>query len=152
LLALSAALAFHCAGACAQSFPAKPVRIIVPFAAGGAVDDLARIVGAKLGAAFHQPVVVENHAGAGGNLGADLVAKSVPDGYTILQTTNGQAISPSIYRALPFDAVRDFVPVLRSIARCRSMRSGISFRSPSWSPPPWCWWLVPLCRSLRPAS
>jgi tripartite-type tricarboxylate transporter receptor subunit TctC len=116
LLALSAALAFHCAGACAQSFPAKPVRIIVPFAAGGAVDDLARIIGAKLGAAFHQPVVVENHAGAGGNLGADLVAKSVPDGYTILQTTNGQAISPSIYRALPFDAVRDFVPVTQLVA------------------------------------
>jgi tripartite-type tricarboxylate transporter receptor subunit TctC len=119
-LGLSAlALAVFClngASAWAQSFPSKPVRIIVPFAAGGAVDDLARIIGAKLGVSFHQPVVVENHAGAGGNLGADVVAKSSPDGYTILQTTNGQAISPSLYRALPFDAVTDFVPVTQLVA------------------------------------
>jgi tripartite-type tricarboxylate transporter receptor subunit TctC len=117
VLALSAAaLCLYGAGAFAQTFPSKPVRIIVPFAAGGAVDDLARIIGAKLGASFHQPVVVENHAGAGGNLGADVVAKSSPDGYTILQTTNGQAISPSLYRALPFDAVTDFVPVTQLVA------------------------------------
>ncbi|HEY6257695.1 MAG TPA: tripartite tricarboxylate transporter substrate binding protein [Xanthobacteraceae bacterium] len=104
------------AGACAQDFPNRPVRLIVPFAAGGAVDDLARIAGAKLGASWHQPVVVENHAGAGGNLGADLVAKSPPDGYAMLQTTNGQAISPSLYRALPFDAAADFVPVTQLVA------------------------------------
>jgi len=110
------ALGLDCASALAQSFPGKPVRIIVPFAAGGAVDDLARIIGAKLGASFHQPVVVENHAGAGGNLGADVVAKSVPDGTTILQTTNGQAISPSLYRTLPFDVVADFVPVTQLVA------------------------------------
>ena len=61
-------------------------------------------------------MVVENHAGAGGNLGADVVAKSTPDGYTILQTTNGQAISPSLYRALPFDAVADFIPVTQLVA------------------------------------
>ena len=114
--ALGLVLGLDCATAFAQSFPAKPVRIIVPFAAGGAVDDLARIIGAKLGASFHQPVVVENHAGAGGNLGADVVAKSVPDGTTILQTTNGQAISPSLYRALPFDVVADFVPVTQLVA------------------------------------
>jgi tripartite-type tricarboxylate transporter receptor subunit TctC len=116
LALIAAALCLNGAGAFAQTFPSKPVRIIVPFAAGGAVDDLARIIGAKLGAAFHQPVVVENHAGAGGNLGADVVAKSSPDGYTILQTTNGQAISPSLYRALPFDAVTDFVPVTQLVA------------------------------------
>jgi len=110
------ALCLDCASARAQSFPERPVRIIVPFAAGGAVDDLARIIGAKLGNAFHQPVVVENHAGAGGNLGADVVAKSAPDGATILQTTNGQAISPALYRALPFDAVTDFVPVTQLVA------------------------------------
>jgi tripartite-type tricarboxylate transporter receptor subunit TctC len=109
-------LGLDCAGASAQGFPARPVRIIVPFAAGGAVDDLARIIGAKLGAALRQPVLVENHAGAGGNLGADVVAKSSPDGHTILQTTNGQAISPSLYRALPFDAVTDFVPVTQLVA------------------------------------
>jgi tripartite-type tricarboxylate transporter receptor subunit TctC len=111
-----AALCLGCAGARAQGFPERPVRIIVPFAAGGAVDDLARIVGAKLGNAFRQPVLVENHAGAGGNLGADVVAKSAPDGATILQTTNGQAISPALYRALPFDAVADFVPVTQLVA------------------------------------
>jgi tripartite-type tricarboxylate transporter receptor subunit TctC len=116
LALIAAALRLKGAGAFAQTFPSKPVRIIVPFAAGGAVDDLARIIGAKLGAAFHQPVVVENHAGVGGNLGADVVAKSSPDGYTILQTTNGQAISPSLYRALPFDAVTDFVPVTQLVA------------------------------------
>jgi tripartite-type tricarboxylate transporter receptor subunit TctC len=117
LLALSwLALCLAGAGALAQSFPAKPVRIIVPFAAGGAVDDLARIIGAKLSTSFHQPVLVENHAGVGGNLGADLVAKSIPDGSTILQTTNGQAISPSLYRALPFDAVTDFAPVTQLVA------------------------------------
>jgi tripartite-type tricarboxylate transporter receptor subunit TctC len=112
----AATLCLAGSAASAQGFPGKPVRIIVPFAAGGAVDDLARIIGARLGAAFNQPVVVENHAGAGGNLGADVVAKSPPDGYTILQTTNGQAISPSLYRALPFDAVADFVPVTQLVA------------------------------------
>ena len=104
------------ASAPAQDFPTRPVRIIVPFAAGGAVDDLARIVGAKLSAAWHQPVVIENHAGAGGNLGADLVARSPPDGSIILQTTNGQAISPSLYRALPYDALADFTPVTQLVA------------------------------------
>src|SRR5215472_14243404 len=103
--ALIATLCLGASGALAQDFPTRPVRIIVPFAAGGAVDDLARIVGARLAAAWHQPVLVENHAGAGGNLGADLVAKSPPDGSIILQTTNGQAISPSLYRALPYDAL-----------------------------------------------
>jgi tripartite-type tricarboxylate transporter receptor subunit TctC len=102
--------------AVAQDYPARPIRIIVPFAAGGAVDDLARLVGSKLGASLHQAVVVENHPGAGGNLGADLVAKSAPDGYTILQTTNGQAISPAIYRVLPFDALADFAPVTQLVA------------------------------------
>jgi tripartite-type tricarboxylate transporter receptor subunit TctC len=111
-----AVLCLHCANALAQGFPNRPVRIIVPFAAGGAVDDLARMIAAKLAASFHQPVLVENHAGAGGNLGADLVAKSAPDGYTILQTTNGQAISPALYRALPFDVVADFIPVTQLVS------------------------------------
>jgi tripartite-type tricarboxylate transporter receptor subunit TctC len=110
------ALGLDCAGARAQGFPERPVRIVVPFAAGGAVDDLARIIGAKLGNAFRQPVLVENRAGAGGNLGADVVAKSAPDGTTILQTTNGQAISPALYRTLPFDADADFIPVTQLVA------------------------------------
>src|SRR5262245_11126369 len=101
---------------CAQPFPTKPVRVIVPYAAGGAVDTLARVVAAKLQEGLGQPVVVENRAGAGGNTGADVVAKSPPDGYTILQNTNGQAISPAIYRTLPFDVLRDFIPVTQLVA------------------------------------
>jgi len=99
----------------AQAYPSKPVRIIVPFAAGGAVDALARLIGAKLQDGLGQPVVVENRAGAGGNTGADAVAKAAPDGYTILQNTNGQAISPAIYRSLPFDALKDFAPVTQLV-------------------------------------
>jgi tripartite-type tricarboxylate transporter receptor subunit TctC len=100
----------------AQGYPNKPVRVIVPFAAGGAVDALARIVAAKLQEGLGQPVVVENRAGAGGNTGADVVAKSSADGYTILQNTNGQAISPAIYRTLPFDTLKDFIPVTQLVA------------------------------------
>jgi tripartite-type tricarboxylate transporter receptor subunit TctC len=100
----------------AQSYPSKPVRLMVPFAAGGAVDQLARIFAARLQDAFGKPVVVENRAGAGGTIAANEVAKSPPDGYTILQHTNGQAISPAIYRTLPFDTLRDFIPVTQLVA------------------------------------
>jgi tripartite-type tricarboxylate transporter receptor subunit TctC len=106
-------LAFH---AGAQAYPAKAVRIVVPFAAGGAVDLLARLTAAKMAEGFGQPVVVENRVGAGGNLGADVVAKAAPDGHTILLTTNGLAISPALYRKLPFDGARDFVPVTQLVA------------------------------------
>ena len=102
--------------ASAQTYPGKPIRIVVPFAAGDAVDTLARLIGAKLTEALGQPVIVENRAGAGGNLAADAVAKSAPDGYTILLTTNGHAIAPAVYRALSFDPVKDFVPVTQLVA------------------------------------
>jgi tripartite-type tricarboxylate transporter receptor subunit TctC len=102
--------------ASAQGYPNRPVRIFVPFAAGGAVDTLARLVGSKLSEQFNQPVVVENRAGAGGNLAPDAVAKAAPDGYTILLTTNGLAISPALYRTLPFDVFKDFVPVTQVVA------------------------------------
>jgi tripartite-type tricarboxylate transporter receptor subunit TctC len=115
-LAVVAACLGLAASASAQNFPAKPVRIIVPFAAGGAVDVLARLLGNKLQEALHQPFVVENKPGAGGNLGADLVAKSPPDGYTILITPNGQAISPSLYRNLPYDGRNDLLPVTQLVA------------------------------------
>jgi len=88
----------------------------VPFAAGGAVDILARLLGSKLSESIGQPVLVENRAGVGGNLGADAVAKSPPDGTTILQTPNGQAITPALYRNLPFDPVKDFTPVTQLVA------------------------------------
>jgi tripartite-type tricarboxylate transporter receptor subunit TctC len=77
---------------------------------------LARLVSAKMSESVGQPVIIENRAGAAGNVAADAVAKSPPDGYTILQNTNGQAISPSLYKSLPFDAVKDFVPVTQLVA------------------------------------
>ena len=107
--------AFAPASLNAQGYPNKPIRLIVPFAAGGAVDVLARLLGAKLSESIGQPVLVENRPGVGGNLGADAVAKSPPDGYTILQTPNGMAITPALYRSLPFDAVKDFTPVTQLV-------------------------------------
>src|SRR6266849_537677 len=86
-----AALGLAAGEAPAQVYPSKPIRIIVPFAAGGAVDALARLIGTKLADNLGQPVVIENRPGAGGNIGADAVAKSPPDGYTMLLTPNGQA-------------------------------------------------------------
>jgi tripartite-type tricarboxylate transporter receptor subunit TctC len=106
--ALLCAAALHAA---AQSWPAKPVRVIVPFPAGGAVDVGMRAVGQKLSELWKQPIVVENRAGAGGNIGADTVAKAAPDGYTLLCTSNALALSPALYRKLPYDAAKDFIPL-----------------------------------------
>ena len=100
-------------GALAQpAWPAKPVRIVVPFAAGGTTDILARAVAQELGKAFGQSFIVDNKAGAGGNIGADLVAKAAPDGYTLLMGTVGtQAINKSLYARMPFDPQKDFQPI-----------------------------------------
>ena len=96
----------------AQAWPQKPVRIIVPYPAGGTSDILARTVSVKLGEIWGQSVVVENKPGANGNVGADFVAKSAPDGYTILLADVGAiAISPSVYTTLGFDPTKDFSPV-----------------------------------------
>jgi tripartite-type tricarboxylate transporter receptor subunit TctC len=96
----------------AQTYPARPIRIIVPYPPGGTSDILARSLGEKLTGALGQPVLVENKPGANGNVGADFVAKSAPDGYTLLLADIGAlAISPSVYSTLPFDPVRDFAPV-----------------------------------------
>ena len=93
-------------------WPTKPVRIVVPFAPGGTTDILARALAPELAKAFGQTFIVENKAGAGGNVGADLVAKSPPDGYTLLMGTVGtQAINPSLYPKMPYDAIKDFVPI-----------------------------------------
>jgi tripartite-type tricarboxylate transporter receptor subunit TctC len=100
----------------AQSYPSRPIRVIVPFAAGGAVDTIARIIGAKLQDSVGQPIIIEDRAGAGGTTGADVVAKAPPDGYTILMNTNGQAIAPALYRSLPFDTLKDFAPVTQLVA------------------------------------
>ena len=108
---LAAAFALAATSALAQGYPSKPVRIIVPFPVGGSVDAVARWVAQPLAESLKQPVVVDNRAGAGGNVGADAVAKAAPDGHTFLITTPGLAISRSIYRKLPFDPQSDFAPV-----------------------------------------
>jgi tripartite-type tricarboxylate transporter receptor subunit TctC len=105
------AAAVFSAAALAQTYPSKPVRMVVPFAAGGAVDTVARALGQKLGESWKQPVLVDNRPGAGGNIAAEVVAKAPADGYTLLITTQGFAISPGLYKKLPFDAMRDFAPV-----------------------------------------
>ena len=96
----------------AQGYPARPIRIVVPYPPGGTSDILARALAEKLTGAWNQPVVVDNKPGANGNVGADFVAKSPPDGYTVLLADIGAlAISPSVYPTLPFDPSRDFAPV-----------------------------------------
>ena len=110
---LSVALAaWALAGTCfAQDWPSKPVRVIVPFAPGGPVDIIARIVGAKLNETLGQQFVVENRAGAGGNIGAAAVAKSASDGYTVLMTSSAIAVNASLYPNPGYDAERDFIAV-----------------------------------------
>jgi tripartite-type tricarboxylate transporter receptor subunit TctC len=108
--ALAAALAFS-AAAFGQAYPAKPVRMIVPFPAGGPADLVARMLSAKLPETWGQPLVVENRGGAGGNIGTAAVARAAPDGYTILLTTSGLMSNPGLYKDAGFDPVRDFAPV-----------------------------------------
>ena len=96
----------------AQTYPSKPIRMIVPFPPGGTTDILARAIGAELTKAWGQPVVIENRPGAGGNIGSEAVARSPGDGYTLLMGTVGtHGINPSLYKKMPYDAVKDFAPV-----------------------------------------
>src|SRR5574339_1227276 len=96
----------------AQPYPTRPVRLIVADAAGGAPDQLGRLLAQKLSESLGQQVIVDNRAGAGGVLGAEGVAKSPPDGYTLLMTTTAvYAILPNLRKDLPYDPVRDFVPI-----------------------------------------
>lgn len=113
LLSALAALALTFAiPALAQEWPQKPLRLIVPFPAGGGTDIIGRVVGNKLSDLLKQPVIVENKPGAGGNLGVDAAAKSAPDGYTlVLGQTSNLVINPSLYKSLPYDPVRDLIPV-----------------------------------------
>jgi len=98
--------------AMAQAWPTKPVKIICPFPAGGTTDVVSRLLAQKLQDAWGQPVVVENKSGAGGNIGADLVAKSPADGYTLLMTSGSiVTANPHMYRSMPFDAAKDLVPI-----------------------------------------
>lgn len=112
-IALAFAACAFAGAAAAQTYPSKPIRIVVPYAAGGTSDILARFISPKLTEAWGQPVIVENRAGANGNVGADYVAKSAPDGYTMLLADMGAlTIAPSVYPTLPFDPVRDFAHVV----------------------------------------
>jgi tripartite-type tricarboxylate transporter receptor subunit TctC len=109
ILLLLSALA---APAWAQHYPAKPIRLIVPFPAGGIADIYGRLIGNRVAETWGQPVVVENRAGAGGNIGADLAAKSAPDGYTLVMGSIGtHAVNVSLFSKLPYDPVRDFAPI-----------------------------------------
>ncbi|HSD55483.1 MAG TPA: tripartite tricarboxylate transporter substrate binding protein [Burkholderiales bacterium] len=112
-LALALVAAFVCASvAHAQAWPSKPIRYIVPFPPGGATDILARSMADKLGPALGQPVIVENRAGAAGNLGTELVARAAPDGYTMLMVTVAQSISQTLYAKLGYNLLRDLAPVI----------------------------------------
>lgn len=95
----------------AQGFPSKPLKIIVPFGAGGVADLTARTVGQKLSQTLGQPVVIENKPGAGGIGASDTVAKSAPDGHTLLLMSNASAVTATLFKSLPYDTVRDFTPV-----------------------------------------
>jgi tripartite-type tricarboxylate transporter receptor subunit TctC len=96
----------------AQSFPSHPVKLVVPFPPGGSLDFAGRLIAQRLSEMWGQPVVVENKPGAGGNIGADLVAKAAPDGYTILLgALSTHAVNPNLYAKMPYDAVKDFAPI-----------------------------------------
>jgi tripartite-type tricarboxylate transporter receptor subunit TctC len=110
-LALASMLSAVALGAQGQSYPAKPVRFIIPFPPGGPTDIMGRLAAQRLNEAWGVQVVADNRAGAGGNIGAELCAKSPPDGYTICMLTVAQSISPSIYPRLGFDPLKDFAPV-----------------------------------------
>jgi tripartite-type tricarboxylate transporter receptor subunit TctC len=110
---LGSVLAVLAAGGQAQTYPTHPIRLVVPFPAGGTTDILAREVGQKLSVSLGQSVVIDNRPGAAGNIGSDLVAKSAPDGYTLLMcTVSTHAINPNLYAKLPYDHLKDFVPVV----------------------------------------
>jgi tripartite-type tricarboxylate transporter receptor subunit TctC len=111
LPALACAAALACAPAAAQPYPSKPIRFIVPFAPGGTNDIVARLIGAKLAEAWGQPVVIDNRGGAGGVIGAELAAKSAPDGYTLLMANVNFATNPGLVKNLPYDTLKDFAAV-----------------------------------------
>ncbi|MDB5825031.1 MAG: transporter substrate-binding protein [Herminiimonas sp.] len=113
LKAVLSTVALSCmiAPSVAQEWPTKPITLIVPFSVGGSTDITARLLADKLRNVLGQSVIVENRAGAGGNIGAAAVAKAAPDGYTLLMATSTHVTNPSLYKNLPYDVIKDFVPV-----------------------------------------
>jgi len=133
LLTLGALCAVHSAPTFAQAYPSKPVTVVVPFSPGGGTDIGARLIAQKLTAKWGQSVIVENRAGAGGLVGADLVAKAKPDGYTLLVGNVGtQAINQSLYK-MPYNADTAFAPL--------SMIAALTFVR--LAAPRWSWWRRP---------
>ena len=94
-----------------QNFPTKPVRLLIPYAAGGAVDILGRTLGDELSKRWGQPVIIENRTGAGGTIASQVVVKSDPDGYTLVIVASGHPINPYLYKKLPYDTFKDFTPI-----------------------------------------
>ena len=125
LLALCVSLAWTGASFAADAYPDHPVKIIAPFAAGGPSDIIARILADKLRQSLKQQFYVEDHAGAGGNIGMTQVARSAPDGYTILVASSSYIVNPSLYANPPYDPYKDFVPVTLAVDSpnlCSSIR------------------------------
>jgi len=108
---LAAAVLLAAAAAAAQQYPAKPVRLIVPFVPGGNTDIIARIVAPEMSKALGQPLVIENRGGAGSVIGTEAAAKSPPDGYTLLMVSAAHTINPAMAKKLPYDSIRDFAPI-----------------------------------------
>ena len=116
LLFLCVALSAGLGGAAADDYPSHSIRLVVPFAPGGAVDSLARVIANPLSEQLGQPVVVYNRGGAGGSIGMDEVAKAVPDGYTLLLDHSGLTYMPGFYRNLPFDPAKDFSGIIVAVS------------------------------------
>jgi tripartite-type tricarboxylate transporter receptor subunit TctC len=110
-LLAGAAMMLPAPAGAAETFPTRPIRLVVPYPAGGGTDIVGRILGQKLHESLGQPVVIDNRSGAGGTLGTALAAKSAPDGYTLLLVPTSHVINPSIYVKLPYDTERDFAPI-----------------------------------------
>ena len=108
---LALILVLLAAGAYAQNYPNRPIRLVMPFPPGGNVDTFGRVLARQLETQVGQPIVVDNRGGANGILGVDIVAKALPDGYTLLDTSFSFVVNPSIYRKLPYDTVNDFIPI-----------------------------------------
>jgi tripartite-type tricarboxylate transporter receptor subunit TctC len=117
-------------GAFAQAWPSQPIKFIVPYTPGTGMDMIARTVGPKLAERLGQPVVIENKPGASGNIGADAVAKSAPDGYTVMVTANTMLIAANLYRSVPFDPLKDFAPISLAargtLLLCANPKTGIN--------------------------
>src|SRR6516162_9322406 len=111
ILSIAATTTAPAATYAADTFPNRPIRLVVPYPPGGGTDIVGRLLGEKLRASLGQPIVVDNRAGAGGVLGTEVVAKAAPDGYTLLLVPTSHVINPSIFAKLPYDTVKGFAPV-----------------------------------------